>query len=533
MGVWSKWCTLVSQDEIHRKAQSGKTYDRIAAANQFHDNFSDLPDKKQAWKDVYRLIHDEEDEVRWRGARALSVAFPHIPDRNQAWKELIQLTKDKNHNVWQYAAYSLAIGFHCTQDKIMAWSDIHQLTQDKNNIIQLNAADVIGANFSLIPDKKIAWDDLKRLEKHEKTIVRASAKYALGRASIFKATEVNNDDQFKKELEKAIRFFKASLYEVEYGNPAKFCLLFYKSFYTITFKKMKAEVHKYLVQAKNAVGSSESKEKLLEAVDNLANALQEAQKAQDKSLEERQNILNACRGYCERAANLLEAVEEKAPLATKVIKKMLPIIDGKINSTITEVRERAEVLYKNTLNTPFEKLGKEINHIGQDFLTIRDPIGLEKSQTNLQTALANICAKLPETERGEACELLKKVDAELYIGDKLPLISIILSKISSQMSATKNTEILEKKIDEIMVSLKPGIREEIVITVGAEFAGTGAKHEIHIPLQEITYPEIKNDLEKIKGKTIFKLASLPAKLADKVRAYILRTKKDELLKYLT
>ena len=85
------------------------------------------------------------------------------------------------------------------------------------------------------------------------------------------------------------------------------------------------------------------------------------------------------------------------------------------------------------------------------------------------------------------------------------------------------TDIKEIKInlDNLTVSLKPGISEELVISVGAEFAGTGAKHEIHIPLQEITYLDIKKDLEIIKSGTIIKLTSLPVKLATKIREYLI------------
>ncbi|VVB95475.1 Uncharacterised protein [uncultured archaeon] len=86
-------------------------------------------------------------------------------------------------------------------------------------------------------------------------------------------------------------------------------------------------------------------------------------------------------------------------------------------------------------------------------------------------------------------------------------------------------------IDNLTISLKSGISEELVISVGAEFAGTGAKHEIHIPLQKITYPEIKKDLENIKSENIIKLTSLPAKLATKIREYLVENEKDELLKY--
>ena len=81
--------------------------------------------------------------------------------------------------------------------------------------------------------------------------------------------------------------------------------------------------------------------------------------------------------------------------------------------------------------------------------------------------------------------------------------------------------------------MKPGIIEEISISVGVEFAGTGAQHVITIPLQEISYDDLKMDLEKIKGRDIFKWTSLPTKLASKVRDSVIRNKKDELAKYLS
>lgn len=92
---------------------------------------------------------------------------------------------------------------------------------------------------------------------------------------------------------------------------------------------------------------------------------------------------------------------------------------------------------------------------------------------------------------------------------------------------------IKTNIDYLTIYLKPGINEELVISEGIEFAGTGVKHEIHIPLQEIAYPNLKKDLENIKGRSITKLASLPAKLAAKIREYLIRNKNDELLKYLS
>lgn len=71
----------------------------------------------------------------------------------------------------------------------------------------------------------------------------------------------------------------------------------------------------------------------------------------------------------------------------------------------------------------------------------------------------------------------------------------------------------------------------LTITVGAEFFGTGAQHIITIPIQEISYPELKKDLENIMGKSMLKLETIPLKLAQKVKGYIIRNKTDDFSLY--
>ena len=94
---------------------------------------------------------------------------------------------------------------------------------------------------------------------------------------------------------------------------------------------------------------------------------------------------------------------------------------------------------------------------------------------------------------------------------------------------SKDLERLENKLDDILISLEPGIRQELTVTVGAKAFGTGIEHKITIPLQEIAYSDLKKDLESIKSKNLTKLASLPPKLAEKVKGYLIRNKKDDIL----
>jgi hypothetical protein len=221
--------------------------------------------------------------------------------------------------------------------------------------------------------KKATWDDLRRLTQDNDRNVRVAANHLSGRISIYRASQAEGDESVKKELETALSFFEKSSNEAGYFNPARFCLLFYRSFHAITFKKegAEAEVKQYLAHAKNAVSGSKSKENLLEAVENLANALKEAQKARDFNVIK--SDLNAYRRYCDRACELLDTTEEGAHGASSLIRKGLPIIDERIKGILAEIEEKAKTLCKKTQGTVVEPLGIETNRkaklSGLDYLS--------------------------------------------------------------------------------------------------------------------------------------------------------------------
>jgi len=466
--------------------------------------FPYITDKEQASKDLLTLMKDENSDVRRRAADALGPAFKFMTDEEQASKDLLTLTKDKNGDVRRGAADALGLAFKYMTDKEQTSKDLLKLTKDKNSYVRRGAANALGSAFQYMTDKEQAWKDLLALNKDEIRDVRIYANYSLGKISIYKATEAESEERLKKEMDKAIGYFEKSLQESTNYNPAIFCLPFYRSYNAVIFRQEKAEeeVKRNLKEAKQAVAGSESKEKLLEAVENLANALQEAKKLRD--LDEIQAYLNAYRGYCDRAVELLDETEDKAPRAAKLMRRGMPIIDERIKAILAEIQEKTEALFRESVDSPLEDLGKEVNKIGQNLLPVRDPIGLEKSVNNLEIALSDICNRMVGKEKGEACQLLEREKKEEYIEDKLPLMSMILSKVSSQITDKQ----------------KSGIREELVISVGGTLFGIGAQHNITIPLQEIAYDDLKNDLKTIGNKDVFNLATLPPKLAEKVNKYI-------------
>jgi HEAT repeat protein len=452
---------VADQAEIHRMAMSEDVNERREAARQLRQNFAHLPDKKQAWDDLHRLTSDTDSDVRRGAADALGSAFSHISDKKQAWDDLHRLTSDTDEFVRWGAADALGSAFSHIPDKKQAWDDLHRLTSDTDSDVRWGAADALGSAFSHISDKKQACDDLIRLTSDTDRNVRIAANHSSGKVCIFRAGEAENENGFRKEMENAIGFFEKASKEATYINPAEFCLPFYRSFFALTFKKQEAEaeVQKYIAEAKSAVAGSESKEKLLEAVENLGNALKEVQKARD--FNEIKSDLNAYRRYCNRACELLDTAEEKVPGASRLIRKGLPIIDAKIKTIIAEIQEKARALCRQTKGTEYKEIGQQVNNVGLELTKIRDPIGLEKGVNNMLIPLSAMCEKMPKREKGEACELLEKIKQEQYVEDKLPLINMFLSKISTQMNK-------DLKKEKSMTAIKINKSKSVQIGVGKD-----------------------------------------------------------------
>ena len=477
---------MIDQAEIHRKVTSGKVEERREAVGLFRDNFANFPDKEGAWDDLHRLTVDEDSDVRRSAARALGHAFQYISGK-QAWNDLIRLTADEDMFVRWRAAVALGTAFQHVPDKDEAWGDLHRLVEDKGSGVRWGAADALGTAFQHVPDKEEAWRDLHRLTEDEDSHVRVSANHSLGRASILKATATETEEDFRKELKNALSFFEKSLKEERMFNPSSFCLPFYRSFYTVTFEEAgaKGAVQKYLAEAKSASEGSKNKETLLEAVENLANALSEAHKATDFGAMK--SDLNAYRQYCDRAADLIGDAEEVAPGAARVLRRGLPIIGERIKEIIREIQEKAEAVCRETQDTILEDLGKELNRQGDNLSTIRDSIGLEKKIDTLQFTLSKMCEKLPEDKRGLACEILEKAKNESFIDDRLDLINIVLGNMAAFIGDIKGSITIGKIEKSKGVQIGGGNIQQTDVTSGS----SGPKPDKRkFTLREIVYGAI-------------------------------------------
>jgi HEAT repeat protein len=433
-------------EDLHRLTQDGDDDIRRGAAYVLHTAFSHIPDKKQAWDDLHKLTTDEDRGVRSGAAYTLRIVFPHIPDKKEAWEDLIRLTQDEDGNVRLDAAYTLHIVFPYVPDKKHACEDLIRLTQAEDRYVRRGVVKVFGLAFPHTFDKKQIWEDLHRLTRDEDRYVRISARHSLGRLSIFKATETEGEENFKKELENALKFFETSSREANYSS--RFCFLFYRSFYTIAFEKQTTEdqVQKYLAEAKKCVGGSKNKETLLEAVENLANALSEAHRITDFGTMTAH--LDAYRQYCERAADFIGSAEENAPDAAWILRRGMPIIDDRIKEIIREIQEKAEAVCRETrgTGTPYEPLGMEVNKCAGE-LSNRDYLRNERTVSRIIHIMGEFCDLLPEGKSTYPCKILKEIREENELGDKLIGIATAFSYlqpcIESQLKSHQKRTTIE------------------------------------------------------------------------------------------
>jgi len=462
----------LSQDELHRLSQDEDSDIRARVATALGSAFSHIPDKTQAWQDLHGLIQDKDRNVRARAVDALGSAFSHIPDKTQAWQDLHKLIQDEDRDVIFNAAealgeifshipdktqacqdlYKLSQGhytpaatevlgkvFSQIPDKTQAWHVLQRLSRENYNSVRQAASDALGENFSDIPDKTQAWQELIKLSQDKYQNVRISAYYSLGRASIFKATESEDMDTLKRDLESAVYYFGKSVKEshLEYGtvySPATFCHPFYRTYLAVTFQEAKEdEVQRYLKEAKAAaaIGISQSKDELIYAVENLAEALRESQKLKERPLREMTKELSVLKLYCDRAAKHMNAAEVKAPGTIKLMRKCNPLLEERIQTTISEIQKSAKEIYLSARRsgTEYEIPSSEIYKVAKA-LSSRDIASMQRCSTRIIKQLKTFCELLSEEEKDKVCQVIEEIEQGVDIPERLSKIELALSYLS-------------------------------------------------------------------------------------------------------
>ena len=313
------------------------------------------------------------------------------------------------------------------------------------------AADVFGAVFTNVPDKEAAWKDLHMLTVDQDSDVRCSSYHSLGRISIFKATEA--DGEFKVRLEEAIEFFRKSSDEAKFSNPAAFCLPFYQSLHSLLFTEVprEDEVQRYLAEAKEAIEASESKEILLEAVNNLSKALQEVRTYSVEDILLRRRDLKSYTKYCFQTAECLREARSKAPLASKVVdytlvEKSIPILDQKIKALFRDVEATAGELCKSTKGTDLEALGRDVYESTRGLNKVETWIAADRYLEEIVPLLKGHCNRLPREAQACLKTLVDSQDSASLEQRYYTLKSVLLASLVQG----ENDDRLVKQLKELL-----------------------------------------------------------------------------------
>ena len=495
--------------DLHRLTSDQDSSVRGWAANILRSTFSQLLDKQQAWEDLHRLTSDQDSSVRRSVATSFGSSFSHMPDKEEAWKDLHKLTTDDDSDVRWEAALALGSAFSYVLDKQQAWSDLCRLTNDDSNV-RCGAALALGSAFSCIPDKERTFENLCRLTTDEDWIVRSYANHSLGKISILKASQAQTEENYKKELESAIEFFEKASEKGSSLSISQFCLPFYRSFYTIVFKKQEAkeEVDKYLAEAKDAVGSSKSKELLFEAVNNLANALKEVQNLKNLDLEAKKGELNLYRQYCDRAAELMIETEETAPFATGAMKKGLPILDRNLKELIEEIQKKAKIACQVSQGTPTQEIACAVSKEVQKW-----EIGSQEEMTlNIEGLIETFRMRMPHLPGYE--HIFEEIEGIRNVNDLAKQYSIVLRLVGLIPIFSSMPDYVAQDIKEIKEKTT-SISNEVKYLQTSVDRLVESIDELQNPQEYLdiiqrNLEEIKNEIPEMKGmidKVLYELYS--------------------------
>ncbi|MFY1111180.1 MAG: hypothetical protein AB3K77_05805 [Methanosarcinaceae archaeon] len=197
--------------------------------------------------------------------------------------------------------------------------------------------------------------------------------------------------------------------------------------------------------------------------------------------------------------------------------------EKRIPTIVGNIQKEAEIALNEAKGNIAKNIAYSINQQIQEW-NIGNQEQMTKQIENLIFSLKSSIPQIPENSI-----ILDKIDEirdKQDLVDQYGILSIIIQLIPKVHTDEKINNIEEKvntinqKFDDFMIYLKPGIRQELVISTGLQLGGSGLQQLITIPVQEISCPELKEDIEKIRGQKPINLNSLTPNFARKIKEYM-------------
>ncbi|GEM_PF-1500820 len=476
---------------LSRLTRDKKELVRQNTAEVISSLFSSIPPeyKFSAWNKLIRLAVDDDSIVRFNAVSSIGSAFCLIPEKYKltALNNLRYLALDKSSSVRMDAIYSLSYAFSSIPEnyKSTVWSDIIKLTSDKQLVIRQIAADSLSSVFSFIPDeyKSSAWDDLIKLINNNSDVrdrisntllcavsaipaeyksvaiddlsglrndknlyVKMNANYCLGKICIYKASESDTEIDSKVQLGEAIQYFEKASKGSNKSCSVRFCHLFYRSFDAVLFNAPSSgnKIKTYIAAAKNEVGNSIHKKKLLDIVEQLAEVLETIEQANQIDIEY-QELLKRCSSICDHVDQLMDETKDKTPFIYGIYKKARPSFRTTIKEIIEDIKEKAEAACRGAKGTVDSEAACELYKESQRLNEAAD------AETNLNTVesiafiVKNKIRKNPEYHY--LLLDVAKLDSEVDLNKKLSIIRDILGVVEFGSSSIETNEKLDAIYD--------------------------------------------------------------------------------------
>jgi hypothetical protein len=205
--------------------------------------------------------------------------------------------------------------------------------------------------------------------------------------------------------------------------------------------------------------------------------------------------------------------EETVPFAVGTIRKGLPILDRNLKGLIEEIQEKAKIACQTSQGNLTQEIACTVNNEVQKW----EISSQEEMSWYVNSLVTILKSKIPHTpENKEILDMIEYMKFEKDLTEQYRTLSIVIGLIPtvyvvavdpiveninkvSQEIGTK-LDCLSQEMKEIRISFNPRVKQELKISSGIEILGTGAALITTIPLQEISYAELKEDLQRIKGE---------------------------------
>lgn len=492
---------MIKESQITGMVRSHNFKDKERVAKFLKNSFSNLKDKERGWEILRNLANDSNQYVKLSSIDAIRLSFVYISNKEDAWQCLLNLAQESNKKIQLNASVTLPKVFTHHPDKERAWMDLLETVKSSVKVSNLYPLVILSDCFECFDDKDRIVDSLRQLADSGDIFLSSYSNNLIGRIYISKSVKAKSDE-FNKLYFEGINYLKKSFDELNVPSH-KFCYIMHNIFSKIIEGELKnaTEINNGIDELKIISEKSNEKQKIVKILDELYNILEETLEAQ------------------KNGEDISRFKEKIIPICIQ-LNMLIGTLDNEVVRLIAEkAQERIYFEYKCTI--------KALEIV--DYL-IESPNKLISEPDLLIETIQLCCISISEPLCNHYKSKLEEIEKENVMNKKQEqLLDLIqdLKPILEQEKSLKEiivsgqSEIKNEivKLGEYFISINhKGPRQEITISTGLEMLGTGAKVITTIPLNEIKYKEIEDDIAKIKNK--MRLIEIPKQLKERIIEYL-------------